>query len=541
MNAVRYSKHAALALLGGVLLLSSAALRAEITPVSLAKPTVPVLATQELLTTDNYLIRTAPIEPLRIPPPELPDISGFTKEAAQGRLDSKRSELGQGKAGLRRMLRENTLKEFTGSDERLGVWLKLQREMPQAIFISGGYITPKQMAAQLPDRYFQETEPGVYIARLPVVVENDSLLHLDASVQDFRMSQERGSFLINDGNLFIIDSRLTAWNETAGEPAWYKKTGAFRPFLNSWGGTDTYIVDSTVTSLGYADSKSYGLSISQYSPSMVDKMGRPHPTAWLLNSTFDDMWYGFYCYEADDVVLIGNTYKNNIVYGIDPHDRSRRLIIAENTAFGTREKHGIIISREVNDSWIFNNRSYDNKLSGIVIDRSSVNNVIAYNETYHNESDGITIYESGNNMLWGNRVIANARHGIRVRNSVDIKLYENIASGNGKLGIYGHIKDLTDTDRDIDLDPFDTQVSLLVVGGQLAGNQSGPIGVDSPLSIELYNVEMLAPAKASGITLPGILGKHQDLILDLMGRQQQAVLIDPGETQKELRDGAVSN
>lgn len=536
MNAVRYSKHAALSLLGGVLLLSSTVLHAEIRPVSLTGA-AKAPSTQELLSTDNYVIRSAPIAPLRIPPPALPDISGFTKEATLARLEKKRAKLGQGKADLERMLRQDTLKEFTGSDERLKLWLGKQREMPQAIFIKGGYMTPGQMAATLPKKYFEETEPGVFVARLPVVVGHDSLLHIDESVKDFRMSQERGSFLINDGNLFIIGSRLTAWNEAAGEPAWFKKEGEFRPFFNSWGGTDTYIVDSTVTSLGYSASKSYGLSISQYSPSMVDKMARPHPSAWLINSMFDDMWYGFYCYEADDVVLLGNTYKNNIVYGIDPHDRSNRLIIAENTAFGTKQKHGIIISREVNDSWIFNNRSYDNELSGIMIDRSSINNVVAYNETYNNKSDGITIYESGNNMLWGNRAVANGRHGIRVRNSVDVKLYENVASGNGKLGIYGHIKDLTDTDRDIALDPFDTQVSLLVVGGTLAGNQSGPIGVDSPLSIELYNVEMLAPAKASGITMPGVLGKHQDLILDMMVRQQQAVLIDPVETQKELLNG----
>jgi len=291
-----------------------------------------------------------------------------------------------------------------------------------------------------------------------------------------------------------------------------------------------------VTSLCYTASKSYGISISQYSPSMAEQMGRGHPTGWLLNSTFDDMWYGFYCYEAYDVVIRGNVYKDNIVYGIDPHDRSRRLIIAENEAFGTHKKHGIIVSREVNDSWIFNNKSHDNHLSGIVIDRSSVNNIVANNESFNNGSDGITIYESGNNLLWGNQVLGNQRHGIRVRNSVDLRVYENVVAGNGKLGIYGHIKDLTNTDRDIALDPFDTEVSLLVVGGKLIGNASGPLGVDSPLSVELYKVQMLAPTKASGVTLPGILGRHQDKILDLLVRREQAVLIDPVETQSELME-----
>lgn len=490
------------------------------------------ISVQGLRSTSNYTVISAPTEPLYMEPPQLPDLSPYTAEAVLAKIDRSR----KGRAGLQRMLRQDTLKEFSGSDERLREWVARQREMPQGIFIEGGYVTPREMAKTLPKRYFEETEPGVFIARLPIIVGNDSTLHIDDQVEDLRLSQERGSFLINDGKLFITDSRLTAWNEAAREPAWWQedRPEQFRPFLNSWGGTETYIVDSTVTSLGYAASKSYGVSISQYSPSMAPKMQREHPTGWLLDSVFDDMWYGFYCYEADDVVLRGNTYKNNIVYGIDPHDRSRRLIIAENTAYGTRQKHGIIISREVNDSWIFNNATYDNKLSGIVIDRSSTGNVIAYNDTYKNHSDGITVYESGSNLFWGNRVLNNRRHGIRVRNSVDIKLYENLSAGNRLLGIYGHIKDLTDTDRDIDLDPFDTEVSLIVVGGKLAGNNSGPISVDSPLSLEMYQVEMLAPTKSTGITLGGVLGINQELILDMLIRQQQAVLIDPVESQQEL-------
>ena len=101
--------------------------------------------------------------------------------------------------------------------------------------------------------------------------------------------------------------------------------------------------------------------------------------------------------------------------------------------------------------------------------------------------------------------------------------------------MYGHIKDLSNTDRDIDLDPFDTKVSMIVVGGKLAGNGSGPLSIDSPLSVELYRVAMLAPSKTSGITFAGILGDKQDEILDLLVRQQKAVLIDPVESQVELQ------
>src|SRR3546814_14775655 len=99
-------------------------------------------------------------------------------------------------------------------------------------------------------------------------------------------------------------------------------------------------------------------------PALAPRMNRPNPTGWLIDSEFYDNWYGFYCYEAEDVVIRGNDYHDNIKYGIDPHDRSRRLIIAGNKAHDTKEKHGIIVSREVDDSWIINNQAYDNALSG---------------------------------------------------------------------------------------------------------------------------------------------------------------------------------
>ena len=329
---------------------------------------------------------------------------------------------------------------------------------------------------------------------------------------------------------------MTGGREKDNGPATFRSPKEVRPFLLSWGGTETYIVNTKMASFGYAKSKSYGVSISQYTPNMAKRMGRPEPTGWIIGSEFSDMWYGFYCYETQDFVVKDSTYRDNIVYGIDPHDRSHRLIIAGNTVYGTKKKHGIIVSREVNDSWIINNKSYDNKLSGVVIDRNSVNNLIAYNEIYRNHTDGITLYESGDNLIWGNKLINNRRHGIRVRNSVNIRLYENIAMANGLVGVYGHIKDLSDTDRDIALDPFDTKVSLILVGGELTANGSGPLSIDSPLSVELYKVSMLAPRKASGISLNGILGERQDEILDLLVRQQKAVLIDPVERQTEMID-----
>jgi poly(beta-D-mannuronate) C5 epimerase len=480
----------------------------------------------------TYTITSAPIEPLLMDKPKLPDLSGYTQQAMQKKIVRTKP----GKASIKRMMQEDSLKEFIGGDNKMAEWVARQHGIPEAIFVDDGYMTLQDLAKKVPKQYLSETSPGVFLARLPIVVGRKGILEIDKRTVELRLSQDAGAFLVNDNMLFMSDTKLTGWSEAANGPSTYKAPKEFRPFLLSWGGTQTYMFNTKVASLGYNNSKSYGISISQYTPNTKAKMNRPDPTGWIVNSEFSDMWYGFYCYETRDFVVKGSTYHDNIVYGIDPHDRSHGLIIAENTVYGTKKKHGIIVSREVNDSFIINNKSYDNHLSGIVLDRNSVNNLVAYNEIYRNHTDGITLYESADNLLWGNRVFANKRHGIRVRNSTNIKLYENLAIGNGLMGVYGHIKDLSDTDRDIKLDPFDAEVSMIMVGGELTSNGSGPLSIDSPLSVELYKVAMLAPTKASGISFNGVLGDRQDEILDLLVRQQKAVLIDPVESQKQLRD-----
>ena len=512
-------------------LLVAAMLMASATAFADTAAKAPTIA-KELQQAKTYTISSPPTAPLEMPKPALPDLSGYTAAAIEKKIVRGKP----GKISIRRMMQEDALKDFIGGDNKMAEWVVRQHGIPQAIFVDDGYMNLKDLLGKVPKQYLSETAPGVFLAKLPIVVGRKGILDIDKNTQELRLSQEAGAFLINDGQLFVRDTKVTGWSEKANGAALFKSPKEFRPFLLAWGGTETYISNTKMASFGYANSKSYGVSISQYTPNMAKVLKRPEPTGWIIDSEFSDMWYGFYCYETTGFVIKGNTYKDNIVYGIDPHDRSHGLIIADNTVYGTKKKHGIIISREVNDSFIFNNRSYDNKLSGLVIDRNSVNNLIADNEIYRNHTDGITLYESGDNLLWGNKVIANRRHGIRVRNSVNIKLYENTSMANGLTGLYGHIKDLTDTDRDIALDPFDAKVSLIVVGGELAGNGSGPLSIDSPLSIELYRVSMLAPTKSSGISFSGVLGDRQEEILDLLVRQHKAVLIDPVERQTEMQD-----
>ena len=55
---------------------------------------------------------------------------------------------------------------------------------------------------------------------------------------------------------------------------------------------------------------------------MHARLKREEPTGWLIDSEFVDHWYGFYCYEAQNVVIKGNTYRDNIVYEMCIRDSS---------------------------------------------------------------------------------------------------------------------------------------------------------------------------------------------------------------------------
>ncbi len=480
---------------------------------------------EELAKPKRYIVREAAVSGLQQAAPELPDLSGYTTDAVKARIP----KTARGRAAIRRMVDLEALGEFVSGQQttRLTEWAARQSSNPVVIVVEGGHLTLPQLAKQLGSTQLDETEPGIYTLRLPLLVAQGASLVIDNSVKELRLSQEAGAFLVNDGKMFIVDTRITSWREREGAPAAFRSGDEFRPFLVSWGGSELYVAGSSLISLGYSASKAYGISISQYSPARQKRLQRPSPKGWIVDSEFVDNWFGFYCFEADDLVVIGNRYRGNIVYGIDPHDRSHKLIIANNRVEDTKKKHGLIVSREVSNSWIFGNVITSSGLSGIVIDRSSVGNIVADNTVYNNGGDGITIYESPDNLLWGNRSVSNAKHGIRVRNSMRIKLYNNLSIANQFAGIYGHVKDLSGTDRNLRLDPFEQHISMVVVGGQLVHNGSSPVSIDKPLSLELYDVDLLAPASSTGISFNGVLGENQNRLLDLLVRQRVPVLSEP--------------
>ncbi|UZE96309.1 right-handed parallel beta-helix repeat-containing protein [Alkalimarinus alittae] len=486
--------------------------------------------------TATHAVNEIPVSQFQWDSPSIPDSSAYNLEAIKAKIPANKKPV----ITIQRLVRSGPLKDFVRG-KRLLEWAKRQLSSPKIIEVESGLATLEDIANAVDSQYFEKLPNGAYIARLPILVGNNATLLIDGSDSNtdsqnsesqkpqvtLLLSQDRGAFLVNDGLFFAINSRIVGWNEKNNTNAYYKEDTEFRPFFVSWGGSETYIADSAIESFGYFQSKSYGITFTQYKEH--DNMHRAAPKGWIIDSEFYDTYYGFYCYEAEDVALVGNTYRDNILYGIDPHDRSSRLLIANNHVYGTREKHGIIISREVNDSWIVNNRTHDNHLSGIVLDRDSQRNVVANNTVYSNGGDGITLYESDNNHIINNVIADNTRQGIRVRNSNNTRISHNAIVKSGGYGIFAEVQDLSATDRDMSMDAYQTATTIWVTQDSLSENHSGPIFIGPKVIARLYNPSFISSSASKNLSLKGTLAAYQHKILDIIYRKKSAVIIEPIE------------
>jgi poly(beta-D-mannuronate) C5 epimerase len=251
----------------------------------------------------------------------------------------------------------------------------------------------------------------------------------------------------------------------------------FRPFIVSWSGSTTEIAGSHLLALGYQAPKAFGLSFTAGPYNLTKHQEKDvRPTAQLVDNTFENFEYGFYSYEADDVVVVGNEFRNNLIYAVDPHDRTERLLFAYNSTYGTAVKHGVIGSREVNNSYIFGNLSFDNAGSGFMLDRSSVGSVFYGNLAFRNHQDGFSMFESACNLIAANQVWANERAGIKVRNSWDIAIYHNSLVANAATAIEGYVLDLRNSPgseaRDFEQDPYEP-ITTFAAGWNLIERNGG--------------------------------------------------------------------
>ncbi len=354
---------------------------------------------------------------------------------------------------------------------------------PRIIVVQSGVATLGMVARQIQGSDARELitySDGVVTVRAPILVAPGAKLilsRLDSTV--YRLSTDAGAFIANAGELHIVDAEVVGFDEKAAQPSWSDKdkVSQFRPFLLTWGDGRTNVASSVLSALGYDNAKSYGLSYSSGPDLVADLRDQAQPTGAVVDSVFRNFYFGFHAYEAQNIHVVGNEYRDSIVYAIDSHDRSKGLTVAYNTAYGTQLRHGITVSREVDDHWIAGNLSFDNAGSGIVLDRNSTNNVLHVNSSFGNAQDGITVFESSCNVLSDNHLAGNKRDGLKVRNSLDIGAYGNRIEANANSGVSAYIANLLDTksgeQRSPDVGAYAPVTSLSLRHNRFSGNGVG--------------------------------------------------------------------
>jgi poly(beta-D-mannuronate) C5 epimerase len=139
------------------------------------------------------------------------------------------------------------------------------------------------------------------------------------------------------------------------------------------------------------------------------------------------------------------------------------------------------------------------------------------------------VYESNDNLLYGNQVFNNQEHGIRLRNSIDITLQHNVILNNRGAGVYFHTRDLSDhTYRDLMIDPYEQRVSGNLVGGLIAGNQSGGVFSEHIESLGLSNINIEQNGKSTSQFRGDLLPLETNITLKLW-EADSAIMVRPNE------------
>ena len=368
--------------------------------------------------------------------------------------------------------------------------------------IYSGSTDIEHLQKRLP-KYISKFDKNTYLIKIPIYISPTASLIIK-NKKIFFQSKPNAVFLAYAGNIFAKNSIFSTWDSNNFKPEILKNvpidklllfnTKPPRPFILGLAFSKSYFLNNTFKYLGYhGKPATFGVSLLKYSlydqtsniPLVQNYISTISPKGIYIGNNFEKNLIGFYSNNANNTILLGNYFSDNLIYNIDPHDFSNGLIIARNITKNAKHAHGIVISREVDNTIIAQNISFENHLAGIMLDRNSKNNFLYNNLTFLNNM-GITIQESSNNFVYKNISILNKKDGILIRNSLNIDVVENNFSLNGKNGIESFTKDLSKlTYRNILRDPYVTATSSNLLHNIISKNLHNQILIKNSAAVNL--------------------------------------------------------
>lgn len=314
--------------------------------------------------------------------------------------------------------------------------------------------TLSDLSRMVPEEALERVGPGaVWYLKVGLVLQEGARLEVQGTdvggdVDELRLrsnTHQWASIIADWGIVKIVSTRVLSWSDELQGPD--SDPTQPRPFLSARSFMDDDVprestmtlVDSEVSHLGYAQGQSYGLS---WKAGGTGPSGSNSPLFQRLKvyghverCHIHHNYMGIYTWGAYQMRMVDNHIHDNVLYGIDPHDNSRQLLIQGNETYHNG-RHGIICSKHCSELTIINNHSHHNGGHGIMLHMFVTDSRVEGNLVESNGESGIAIFNSHGNVIRDNLSVGN-RFGIRAYQGSENNLVEhNTVEGNEGVGIY---------------------------------------------------------------------------------------------------------
>jgi parallel beta-helix repeat protein len=289
------------------------------------------------------------------------------------------------------------------------------------------------LAASLPSGVLRADGNNSWTLNQPVSIEGRATVSITGPAE---LAIESGAFLLatNGGNLSLERISVTG---VGANGALQATPATDRGFLAATTGGRLVLEHDSITDLGYLGDYTYGISLQETAPGST-----------IRDCSIRGDYFGVYLSHSRGVPIVGNRVSDSVVYGIDPHTDSSRLLIEGNRVTDSGV-HGNILADGVTDTQVIGNAVSGSGDHGIVLFDGANQNVVSGN-SLSGVFDGIVVTDSSDNRISRNTIGPAKRFGIRLSggdSKGNVVVANNVSSSLVGAYVEAGVNDSTFTDN----------------------------------------------------------------------------------------------
>jgi len=330
----------------------------------------------------------------------------------------------------------------------------------------------EELATLVPTDLLQILEPGLFFLSSDLYIRDGSTVTIQGpeaggTVAELRILSSNApqaahpffQITADYGTLIIDSTRISSWDDMTGGPDEIWSNG--RSFLSAKSKLDSSdpanpvprestmdVYNSDIGYLGYNAAESQGLAwkVNGKTATDVSVFDTVGVYGTIRNNVIHHLYYGSYSYGGQAMEWSNNVFRNNVKYGLDPHDDSDYLVIVDNIAHDNGA-NGIICSIRCDHLTITGNITYNNDGHGIMLHSKITDSLVADNIVYNNRVAGIALFDADNTVVRNNHIYNN-QIGIRLSAGADNNLIENNVIENNAQGYVTYLSKADYVDGD---------------------------------------------------------------------------------------------